>query len=78
MTHRRKTFIVYHPDHKPLVNSRYKMFHSKRQAWKQAYKWGEGTGVMEDIHTHPAPFKSWVSSRGGRDWTIESNSKECS
>jgi len=71
MTHRRKTFIVYHPDHKPLVNSHYKKCYSKRQAWKLAYRWGAGSGIMEDIHVHPAPFKDWVSAQGGRDWTIE-------
>jgi hypothetical protein len=73
MTHRRKSFIVYHPRHMQVGAPGYRVFASKRQAWKQAYKWGVNTCVAEDIHVHPAPFKPWMSAQGGKDWWIELN-----
>jgi hypothetical protein len=76
MTHRRKRFIVYHPRHLELGAPSYRMFYSKRQAWKQAYRWGVNSCVMEDIHVHPAPRKRWMSSRFGRDWWIELNPEQ--
>lgn len=71
MTHRRKKFIVYHPRHMQPGAPMYRMFASKRQAWKQAHKWGVNSCVAEDIHVHTAPRTMWKSGHFGRDWWIE-------
>jgi hypothetical protein len=71
MTHRRKEFIVYHPRYMQPGAPKYRVFASKRHAWRQACKWGVNSCIAESIHIHPAPFKPWMSARGGRDWWTE-------
>jgi hypothetical protein len=70
--HRRKEFLVYPPNYDPMAGGiRYRTFKSKRQAWKQACRWGVGTNIMESVHVHRAPRKHWESSRAERDWWVE-------
>lgn len=86
MTHRRKHFLVYPPfyDPMPALNhegpphppgkpwaSVYRVFASKKRAFRQATRWGAGSEVLESVHIHPRRHTSWVSSSGKRSWTIE-------
>lgn len=87
MTHRRKEFLVYPPYYCPYGElllpphepgkpwaDRYRVFASKRKAFEQAVKWGQGSEVMESIHVHLQARKPWQSSRVGRSWTMEKRS----
>jgi hypothetical protein len=72
MTHVRKSFIVYPPNYQPFVSGpRYRLFHSKRQAFKQANRWGSGSMVMDSIHIHPKPRTGWQSSLSKKVWWLD-------
>ena len=71
--HRRKQFLVYPPNYQPLAvggGSRYRIYRSKRQAFKQAVRWGKGATVMDSIHVHPKARSSWQSSFSTRYWEM--------
>ena len=86
MTHRRKEFLVYPPWYDPYDPHRsyaktdtpgkpeahhYRVFKSKRKAFRQARKWGMRSEVAESIHVHPKRHTSWQSSRTGRVWELK-------
>lgn len=69
MAHRRKSWLVYPPNYTPGQH-RYRTFHSKRKAFKQALKWGEGATVMDAVHIHPRARTPWQSSFSTGFWEI--------
>lgn len=71
--HRRKQFLVYPPNYQPLdiTTTRYRTFKSKRQAFKQALRWGSGAAVMDSVHIHPKPRTSWQSSFSTCFWIMK-------
>jgi hypothetical protein len=69
MTHRRKDFIVYPPNYKPLTG-RYKIYYSKFQAWKAGIRLGEGATVVVSLQIHPAKHTMWISSSNYLLWEI--------
>ena len=68
--HRRKRFVVYPPNYQPLTRMRYRVFRSKRQALKQARRWGTGATMMDAIYIHPKPRTSWQSSFSTGIWEL--------
>ena len=76
MTHRRKSFIVYHPRYMQPGAPGYRVFYSKRKAWGQARKWGINSLISESIHIHPSPHLSWLSAQNGRDWWVEAKTNQ--
>ena len=71
--HRRKTFLVYPPNYQPLdiTGPRYRTYRSKRQAFKQAARWGTGATVMDSIHIHLKPRTDWESSFSTCFWVMK-------
>lgn len=70
--HRRKQFLIYPPNYNPNATPyrKYKVRHSKRQAWKVAVKMGEGASVDVSVQTHPARGKDWKSSSSYALWEV--------
>jgi hypothetical protein len=67
--HTRKAFLIYPPNYKP--GDGYKVRRSKRQAWKEAVRMGEGASVDVQKQTHPAPRTRWNSSVSRPLWVLE-------
>lgn len=70
--HKRKHYLVYPPKYSydRVPYKKYKVVYSRLQAWKLAYRMGEGSFVMVDIISYPRKRSMWDSSTSYELWEI--------